>query len=102
MKRTLGFARTAMMAAALAAVPAVAQDHGAAGTGSGSGSAAGSQDMSRRSPIESVRHDDDGFDLGWMGLLGLAGLAGLRPKRAVVHDHTTHAGVHPTQTNRNI
>ena len=91
MKRTLGFARTALIAAALAAVPAVAQDHGATGSGSGSGSAmgSGSNDMARTSPIETVRHDDDGFDLGWMGLLGLAGLAGLRRKRAVVHDHHT-------------
>lgn len=92
MKLTLGFARTAMIAAALVTVPAIAQDAG------GNGAAAQSGDMGRTSPIESVRHDDDGFDLGWMGLLGLAGLAGLRRKRAVVHDAHTHH----TNTDRRV
>ena len=32
------------------------------------------------SGINSVRDDDDGFDMGWIGLLGLAGLAGLMPR----------------------
>lgn len=27
-----------------------------------------------------VREDDDGFDMSWIGLLGLAGLAGLIPR----------------------
>lgn len=29
-------------------------------------------------------HDDDGFDIGWLGLLGLIGLAGLRGRN---HHH---------------
>lgn len=34
-------------------------------------------------PVEVA--DDDGFDMGWLGLFGLIGLAGLRGRR----DHTT-------------
>jgi hypothetical protein len=30
------------------------------------------------------RHDDDGFDKGWLGLIGLAGLLGLK-RRDDVH-----------------
>jgi len=39
--------------------------------------------------------DDDGFDMGWLGLLGLAGLLGLRKPAHTVHrDTTTTAGRH--------
>ena len=31
-----------------------------------------------RSSVENRTADDDGFDLGWLGLIGLAGLLGLR------------------------
>jgi MYXO-CTERM domain-containing protein len=89
MKRITGFAQAAIMAAAFAALPAVAQDRSATGSTS---------DMSRTSPVEVTRHEDRGFDLGWMGLLGLAGLAGLRRKQAVVHD--THVHREPGRTDR--
>jgi MYXO-CTERM domain-containing protein len=36
-----------------------------------------------------VEHEDDGPDLGWLGLLGLAGLLGLRRKTDDHHDATT-------------
>ena len=38
-----------------------------------------------------VERDDDGFDLGWLGLLGLAGLAVLmkKPREVQVHDNRT-------------
>ena len=39
--------------------------------------------------------NDDGFDMGWLGLLGLAGLLGLRkPAHTTVHRDTTTTGRH--------
>ena len=35
-----------------------------------------------------MRDDDDGFDLGWIGLAGLAGLFGLMPRDR--HDRKDH------------
>jgi hypothetical protein len=37
--------------------------------------------------------DDDGMDLGWIGLLGLAGLLGLRRRD---HDHVQRVDTRPT------
>ena len=31
-----------------------------------------------RGTLPADRHDDDGFDKGWLGLIGLAGLLGLK------------------------
>ncbi|HYG65597.1 MAG TPA: WGxxGxxG family protein [Thermoanaerobaculia bacterium] len=39
--------------------------------------------------------EDDGPDLGWIGLLGLAGLLGLR-KREPVYRDTTRTATNPT------
>jgi MYXO-CTERM domain-containing protein len=47
----------ASLATAGSAIPAVAQD---------------------TQTVPADRHDDDGFDKGWLGLLGLAGLFGLK------------------------
>ena len=41
-----------------------------------------------------TRSDDDGFDMGWLGLIGLAGLAGLMPRK----DRDHHVG--PGNTTR--
>jgi hypothetical protein len=40
------------------------------------------QDATTAAPAPAYEEqDDDGFDLGWLGLIGLAGLLGLRRKR---------------------
>lgn len=39
---------------------------------------------------DTARNDDDGMDMGWLGLLGLAGLLGLR-RREVHRDVRTTA-----------
>ena len=55
------------------ALPATAQD-----TGTGTGTTTGTyQDQ-----------DDDGPDMGWLGLLGLAGLLGLKKRNPEVHRDT--------------
>jgi MYXO-CTERM domain-containing protein len=58
-------------------VSAYAQESGTGGTG---GTAYG----------DTARTDDDGMDLGWIGLLGLGGLLGLR-RREVHRDVRTTA-----------
>jgi MYXO-CTERM domain-containing protein len=44
-------------------------------------------DSSATATSRTTDRDDDGFDMGWLGLLGLAGLLGLRRRDNVVH-HT--------------
>jgi hypothetical protein len=34
-------------------------------------------------PVPSDRHNDNGFDKGWLGLIGLAGLLGLKRREDV-------------------
>jgi hypothetical protein len=75
--RTQRLFTTALILAGLSVGTAFAQ------SGSGANGATGTAD---RSPIEATRHterDDDGFNLGWLGLLGLAGL--IPRKQKVVH-----------------
>lgn len=38
-----------------------------------------------------VRTDDDGPDMGWLGLIGLIGLAGLKRRDPAVYDATRDA-----------
>jgi MYXO-CTERM domain-containing protein len=93
MKQFFGLARTAMIATALT-LPVMAQGEGAAPAGSDPAYGRATQPID--DPMRRMT-DDDGFDLGWMGLLGLAGLAGLVRRRPAPH---THSDVHSTTTDR--
>ena len=46
---------------------------------------------------QSAARDDDGFDLGWMGLAGLIGLAGLA---GLSRDRNRHAVTAESSSNR--
>jgi hypothetical protein len=48
-----------------------------------------STDTTAGQTTAAVDHDDDGFDLGWIGLLGLLGLAGLRRREQPTSTTTT-------------
>ncbi len=47
--------------------------------------------------VAAVDDDDDGMDLGWIGLLGLAGLLGLRRREP---DHVHRVDTPPRTTTR--
>ena len=76
--------RNPLYAAALAAFLAA--------TGTAALAQATAPDTETVQPIADQTVDDDGFDLGWLGLRGLAGLAGLKKPK-----HETHVVV---RTNR--
>ncbi len=82
---------TGLMLAGLSVSTATAQTGtGAGGTGTGA---------ARGDTTNNARHterDDDGFNLGWLGLIGLAGV--IPRKQKVVH-HDGVATDHPS-TNR--
>jgi hypothetical protein len=69
-RRLFGTAILSLSLLATAAVtPAIAQDAGAGTQGGAS--------------TQTENNNDDGMDLGWIGLLGLAGLLGLRKREPV-------------------
>lgn len=72
LKRTIA---VGSVAAALSAVPAMAQETGAADVAT---------EPPARATTERADTDDEGFNLGWLGLAGLLGLVGLMRKD---HDH---------------
>ncbi len=85
MKRILNALAAVVIAAGLAVLPATAQvspDTGAT-----------PDSPAPMAPYANPRHDDGGFDYGWLGLIGLAGLLGLFRK----HDHREdiRPGVNP-------
>jgi hypothetical protein len=57
-----------------------AQDTGGTGSNAGAGTT---------SHTDTARADNEGVDLGWIGLLGLLGLAGLMRKNRDDHSHST-------------
>jgi len=78
----LGAAAAAVLA--ISAGSALAQN-----TTPGADSAAAYPD----SAVAPVVEEDEGMDLGWIGLLGLAGLLGLRKRRVeTVRSHPADAG----------
>ena len=79
MKKSLSIVSTLAVATVLVCSSAAfAQGRGTTG-GDGGGTDTTTRNDDRR--------DDNGTDMGWLGLLGLAGLAGLlkKPERHVVH-----------------
>jgi hypothetical protein len=75
---------TGMILAGLAVSTATAQT-GTGSSGTGTGAASGDTTMSNNNAGHTER-DDDGFNLGWLGLIGLLGLIP-RKQKVVQHDH---------------
>ena len=87
MHKLVYLTRNCFMAATLLAVPVFAQSDPNR-----------SADMSTTSRADD--RQDDGFDMGWLGLIGLAGLAGLRRKAPETIAHTSDgsaARVYPSK-----
>jgi hypothetical protein len=84
MKKSLSIVSTLAVATVLTfSSAAFAQGSGTTG-GTTGGDGGGTDTTTTRNDD---RREDNGTDMGWLGLLGLAGLAGLlkKPERHVVH-----------------
>jgi MYXO-CTERM domain-containing protein len=76
------------------ALPVMAQDTSTQSTSSPDTQATTTQSMG--AGPETMDRQDNGRDMGWIGLLGLAGLLGLRRK----HDHHDNVDTRRTTTAR--
>ena len=103
MRKLFGFAQTAVLAASLTAIPALAQTSGSAQRDNAATTsdaqratpATGDPTMYRTTDVDR----DDNFDLGWLGLLGLGGLLGLRRHTHRRNDVIDHHTVRDDMTN---